>query len=123
MQFIAAKAGQLIVILGKMEETCEAIAAFWTEEAENYAAQGAKMATNQATMVKQMKGVVVKNNVKFWKEAKERMDRYASAMNVINNSFNFVTDARPAEAQVFGLESLKLTLHIPSTIDVKAITG
>ena len=123
MQFIAAKAGQLIVILGKMEETCEAIAAFWTEEAENYAAQGAKMATNQATMVKQMKGVVVKNNVKFWKEAKERMDRYASAMNVINNSFNFVTDARPAEAQVFVLESLELTLHIPSTIDVKAITG
>ena len=123
MQFIAAKAGQLIVILGKMEETCEAIAAFWTEEAENYAAQGAKMATNQVTMVKHMKGVVVKNNVKFWKEAKERMDRYASAMNVINNSFNFVTDARPAEAQVFVLESLELTLHIPSTIDVKAITG
>ena len=120
-QFIASKAMTLVQVLGKLEETCEGIAAFWTMEAENYDSQGAKMATNQVKMVKSMKGAVVKNNIKFWTEAKERMDKYATAMSVINNSFNFVTDAKPPKGKSFGLPNLELTLSVPASVDLKAI--
>ena len=122
LQFVASKAATLVNVLGKLEETCEAVAAFWMMEADNYDSQGAKMATNQAKMITHMKGVVVKNNIAFWTEAKERMERYVAAMTVINNCFNFVTDAKPPMAQSFGLPNIELTLHVPSTINVtKAI--
>ena len=120
-QFIATKAKTLVEVLGKLEETCEAIAAFWTMEAENYDSQGAKMAKNQVTMVKHMKSVVVKNNIKFWSEAKGRMDKYATAMSVINNSFNFVTDAKRPRGQPVKLPNLDLTLSIPNGVNLKAI--
>ena len=72
-------------------------------------------------MLKTMKGVVVKNNIKFWTEAKDRMERYVTAMSVINNCFNFVTNAKPPTAQSVGLPNLQLTLHVPSSINVKTI--
>ena len=93
MQFVADKAGTLVKVLGKLEETCEAVAAFWSIEAEKFDSQGAKMKKNQVTMLKAMKGVVVKNNLSFWKKAKDEMDRYVTAMSVVNNCFNFLTDA------------------------------
>ena len=108
-------------VLGKLEATCEVIATFWTIEAENYDSQGAKMATNHVKMVKTMKGVVVKNNIKFWSEAKERMEKYIASMSVINNCFNFVTDARPPKGQSFGLPNLELTLSVPASVKLGAI--
>ena len=108
-------------VLGKLEETSEAIATFWTMEAENYDSQGAKMATNHVKMVKSMKGVVVKNNIKFWTEAKKQMEKYITSMAAINNCFNFVTDAKPPRGQEFVLPELDLELSIPSSINLKAI--
>ena len=95
------------------------MAAFWIKEADNYDSQGGKMATNQTGMIESMKGVVVKDNIAFWTEAKDRMERYVAAMTVINNCFNFVTNAKPPTAKSFGLPNLDLTLHVPSSIDIK----
>lgn len=116
VQFVASRAATLIAVLVKLEEACEAVAAFWTIEADNYDSQGAKMLTNQTRMPS---GPVAKNNLTFWKEAKQRMDRYAIAMGVINNSFNFGTDEKPFPRQVFDLPSLQFTLHVPSYIDIQ----
>lgn len=124
MQFVASKAGTLVKVLGKLEETCEAIAAFWTMEADKFDSQGAKMKTNQVKMLKHMKGAVVKNNIAFWTKAKDEMDRYVTAMSVVNNCFNFVTDAKPPAAKSINFANLELDLHIPATIDVsKALTA
>ena len=91
-------------------------------EALNYDSQGVKMAGNQDTMIKVgLKGAIVKDNIKFWKEAKERMDEYATAMSVINNCFNFVTEAKPPRGKPFGLPNLDLTLSILDSVDLKAI--
>lgn len=92
------------------------MAAFWTMEADNYDSQGAKMQTNQTKMPS---GPVAKNNLTFWKAAKDRMDRYAIAMSVINNSFNFVTEAKPLPTKTFALPNLEFTLHVPNNIDIQ----
>lgn len=124
LQIIASKASELVEVLTNLETISEAIAAFWTDEANKFDAQGAKMGTTHAVMVKKtLKGRVVKDNIAMWTKAKDELDRYATAMSVINNRFNFVTKAKPPTAQSFGLPNLDLILHIPSSIDVKAITA
>ena len=123
MQFVASKAAKLVNVLGKLEETCEAIAAFWTMEADKFDAQGAKMKTNHAVMIKGMKGKVCKDNIAYWNKTKDELDRYATAMSVINNCFNFVTDAKPPTAQSIKFANLDLDLHLPPAIDVKEITA
>ena len=110
-------------VLGKLEETCEAVAAFWLMEAEAFDSQGGKMRVNQVAMLKGMKRVVVKDNLPFWKKAKDEMDRYITAMSVVNNCFNFLTDATPQAAQSIKFADLELDLHLPAAIDVKAITA
>ena len=109
--------------LKNLESISEAIATFWTIEADNFAAQGAKMKTTQIVMIASMKGTVVKNNITFWTKAKEELDRYAIAMSAINNSFNFKTEAKPPTAQPLDFAKLDLTLHLPSTVDIKAIAA
>ena len=113
-------------VLGKLEETCEAVAAFWTMEADRFASQGAKMKTGQATMLKSksktMRSKAIENNIQFWTKAKDEMDRYVTAMSVINNSFNFQTEAKPPRAQSFGFKELEFSLSLPASINVKAIT-
>lgn len=101
-----------------MEEVCELIAAFWTMEAEKFDSQGAKMKTSQSSMIKfkSMRANVIKKNLKFWKEAKEDMDRYVTAMSVINNSFNFVTDATPPTSKSVRFEAIDLTLTLPRSV-------
>ena len=123
MQFVASKAADLVRVLGKLEETCEAIAAFWTMEADKFDSQGAKMKTSQVKMLKGMKGAVCKNNIAFWSKTKDEMDRYVTAMSVINNCFNFVTNAKPPTAQSKKFANLDLELHLPASVNVKAITG
>ena len=122
IQFVASKAATLVKVLGKLEETCEVIAAFWTMQAENFDSQGAKMKTSQVVMLKTMKGVVIKNNLTFWTKAKADMDRYATAMSVINNSFNFVTEARRPNGEYLTLPAIDLTINLPPGVDTKAIT-
>lgn len=74
------------------------------------------MATNQTKLPS---GLVAKDNLTFWKAAKDRMDRYAIAMSVINNSFNFVTDAKPLPTKSFELPNLEFTLQVPDHIDIQ----
>ena len=103
----------LVKVLGKLEETCEFIGAFWTIQADDFDSKGAEMAINQVKMIKIMKEVVIKKSITFWTKAKEDMDHYCTAMSVINNCFNFVTEAKPPAAQSFNLPNLELTLHVP----------
>ena len=79
------------------------------------------MATNHVKVVKTMMGVVIKNNIKFWSKAKERMEKYIASMSDINNCFNFVTDARPPMGQSFDLPNLELTLSVPASVNLRAI--
>jgi len=114
-------------VLGKLEETCDLIAAFWTMEADKFDSQAGKMGTTQAKQItlkaKVMRDKVVKNNLEFWTKAKEDMDRYATAMSVINNSFNFETRARPSVGQSFTFKELEFTLRLPAHIDTKRIAA
>ena len=127
LQFVAKKAVTLLEVLGKLEETCDLIASFWTMEADKFDAQAGKMGTAQAKQIvmksKVMRDKVVKDNLQFWTKAKEEMDRYAIAMSVINNSFNFQTEAKPSVGQSFKFKELEFTLRLPAHIDTKAITA
>ena len=80
------------------------------------------MKTNQKTMIKFLTDKVAKDNIKFWTEAKNDLVLYADAVTVIGNCFNFVTSAKPPSSMNFTVRHLDFTLHIPTTIDVKAIT-
>ena len=120
-QFIAGKAAELVQVLSRLESTCEAIAAFWTVEAENFESQGSKMAKNQTKMVESLKEIVVGDNIAFWTKAKDEMDRYVIAMSAVNNCFNFVTEAKPPKAQSVELTGLGITLKVPKGVDVDAI--
>ena len=123
LQFVASKAANLVRVLGKLEETCEAITAFWVMEADKFDSQGAKMKTGQAAMIKAgMKSKVYKDNISVWTKAKDELDRYATAMSVVNNSFNFVTNAKPPTGQSIKFANLDLELHLPAAVDVKVIT-
>lgn len=123
MQVVAEKAATLVKVLGKLEETCEAVAAFWTMEADKFDSQGAKMKNSQVAMLKGMKGMVVKDNISFWKKAKEEMDCYVTAMSVINNCFNFTTAAKPPAGRAIKFANLDLEFHVPTDINIKKITG
>ena len=124
MQFVAGKATKLINVLLKLEETCEAIAVFWRIEADKFDSQGAKMKTNHAVMIKVMKGKVCKDNITFWTETKDELDRYITAMSAVNAYFNFAhtANAKPSTYQTIKFANLALELHLPTTVDVKAIT-
>ena len=110
-------------VLGKMEETCEIVAAFWTKEKEQYSSHGNKMAKKDTLLLKGMKNAVVKKNIEVWSNAKVRMDHYADAMSVISNKFNFASRAKPTLVHKFTLKSLELILHVPKHLNVKAITN
>ena len=120
-QFIAGKAAELVQVLSRLESTCEAIAAFWTVEAENFESQGSKMAKNQKLMIASLKDVIVGDNIKFWTKAKEEMDRYVIAMSEVNNCFNFVTEAKRPKTQPIELPGLGISLRVPKSVDVKAL--
>ena len=92
-------------------------------EADKFDSQGAKMKTSHAVMIKGMKGKVCKDNIAFWSKTKDELDRYVTAMSVINNCFNFVTNAQPPAAQSIKFANLDLDLHLPAFVDVKAITA
>ena len=82
------------------------------------------MKINQVVMIKGMKGKVCKDNITFWTETKDELDRYITAMGATNSYFNF---ARTANAKLSTYQSIKfanldLKLHLPATVDVKAIT-
>lgn len=117
LQVVASKAAELLEVLTNLETICEAIAAFWSIQADDFDAQGSKMRTSPAPMVKMMKSKYVKD----WTKAKDELDRYATAMSVIGSRFNFVTKAKPPPAQSFGLPNLDLILHLPASVDIKAI--
>ena len=66
---------------------------------------------------------MVKNNIAFWKTAKDKIDRYVTAMSIINNCFNFVTKAKPPAAKLIKFANLDMEFHVPAAIDIKAITS
>lgn len=115
MQFIARKAGTLVEVLKNLEQICELVAAFWNTEAERFDSQGAKMRTVPVSVLKGMK------NIDLWTKAKDEMDRYVTAMGVINNCFNFTTDARPQDVQSIRFPTLELEFSIPAGINIKEI--
>ena len=107
-------------MLDKLDKTCEAVAAFWTNQAENFDSQGSKM---KPVMLRTMKDAVVKKSIPFWTEAKEEMDRYANTISVVDRCFNFVTNAKQSSTKSIELPTLQLTLYIPSNISTRRITG
>lgn len=44
-------------------------------------------------------------------------------MSIINNCFNFVTEAKPPAAKPIKFANLDMEFHVPAAIDIKAITG
>jgi hypothetical protein len=115
-KFIAIKAGMLIQVIEKMEETCEAVAAFWTVEAQNYNSQVEAMKINTAEVRQTMKGAVIDKNIKAWIEQKRFMEQFVADMSVICNSYNFETTAKRPKTQSITFVNLDLTLRVPSTI-------
>ena len=108
-------------VLSKLETTCEAVATFWTVEAENFASQCSKMAINQTEMIGSLPEVVVGDNIAFWTKAKDDMDRYVIAMSQVNNCFNFVTEAKRPPTQSVELTGLGISLRVPRSIDVEVL--
>ena len=80
------------------------------------------MKTNDAIMVQCLEEEVAESNIAVWMEAKNDLTLYGDAVTVIGNCFNFVTDAKPPCSITFTVRNLDFALHIPNTIDVKAIT-
>lgn len=118
MQLISGKAERLVGILSDLEKTCDAIATFWTCQADNFDSQGAKMATNQAVMIKWMKSDTAKKNIAFWTKAKEELDTYSTMASI---ELDFVSKARLQQTNVYGLPTLALNLRIPANIDTRRI--
>ena len=115
--FITQEIGDHIVILvgmlDNLEKTCEAVAGFWTNQAENFDSQGAKM---NPLLLRAMKDVTVKKSISFWTEAKGEMDRYVQTISVVDGCFNFVTSTKQSSIRSIKLPTLELTLQIPSNI-------
>ena len=100
-------------MLDNLEKTCEAVAGFWTNQAENFDSQGAKM---NPLLLRAMKDVTVKKSISFWTEAKGEMDHYAQTISVVDRCFNFVTSKKQSSIRSIKLPTLELTLQIPSNI-------
>ena len=113
VQHIGTCVATLVSMLDKLDKTCEAVAAFWTN-------QGSKM---KPVILRTMKDAVVKKSIPFWTEAKEEMDRYANTISVVDRCFNFVTNAKQSSTKSIELPTLQLTLYIPSNISTGRITG
>ena len=120
VQHIGTCVATLVSMLDKLDKTCEAVAAFWTNQAENFDSQGSKM---KPVMLRTMKDAVVKKSIPFWTKAKEEMDRYANTISVVDRCFNFVTNAKQSSTKSIELPTLQLTLYIPSNISTRRITG
>ena len=118
---MAEKAEEIFNVLEKMESTCNCIAAFWTLQAENFSTQGTKIALNQKLLVQAAKELVMRDNIEFWKKAKDHMKDYATTMVAITNSFNFSATAIPLETQKCSLVNLQLTLNVPSSVNTQEI--
>ena len=92
-------ADKLLDEFDKLDGICEAVAAFWTIEANRFDSQGAKLKTGQATQLKSqsktLREKAIENNVQFWTKARDDVKHYAAAMSAINDSFNFQTEVKP----------------------------
>ena len=113
MQKIGDYVVTLVDMLDNIEKTCEAVAGFWTNQAENFDSQGAKM---NPLLLTSLKHVIVKKSISFWTEAKGEIDRYAQTISVVDRCFNFVTSTKQGSTRSIELTTLELTLHIPSNI-------
>lgn len=118
MQFIANKAKDLVGYLKNLEKVSELVAAFWSSKADDFESKAGEMSENQVHTIDVMKEAVSQDGIEFWTKAKDEMDRYASAMSVINNSFNFLTEAKPDKEKPFHMSHLNLTLSVPSFVDI-----
>ena len=121
MQFIANKAEDVVGYLENLEEVSELIAAFWSSKADDFGSKAEDMAVNQVELIDQIGEAVADESYKFWSKAQREVTRYISAMTEINNSFNFLTEVKPDKEQSFRMKHLKLTLSVPSFVDL-AIT-
>ena len=61
---------------------------------------------------------VAELNKEFWTKAREDMDRYVQAMSVVNNCYNFETDAKGPEVKMVTYDKLDFVLHVPKSVDI-----
>ena len=99
-----------------LETTCEAIGTFWIVEAGKFSSQGANLSTNQQFMKTEK---VAELNKEFWTKAKEDIDRYVQAMSVINNCYNFETDANGPELKMVTYDKLDFVLYVPTSVNTE----
>ena len=88
------------------------MATCWTIEADDFDDQVSKIGQSVATKRQ------AKDRIESWTKAKQALDRYASAVSMINNRFNFATEARPSSVQQFHFTTLDLVLKVPTSVHV-----
>ena len=111
----------LIRFLHKVEEACEIIVSFWTIESDKFLNLNETMKTNHAKTMEFLTSAMVEENIEFWTKAKEDLDLYANAMNVIAKCCKFTTSATPPKGEPFRCVNLDFELSIPS--DMKDVAS
>jgi hypothetical protein len=115
-ELISSKAATLVDVLVKLDLVCTGIAAFWTKQAISFNSQGAKMKTNQALAIQMLKKPTAKGNIRSWTEMKGLIDRYATVMTTIANSFDVETRAELPPSKVVLFANLSIVLNIPLSV-------
>ena len=112
---------KLMGVLTNMASMNDAMATFWTIQADNFCAQAGKMKVSQPLMIRTMKSMVGDDNIAVWTTAKDELERYAVVMSMISNCFNYTTEAKPSPREPLSLPNLDLTLHVPSGVIVRVL--
>ena len=114
------KAEELLQALSSLDKACEAAAAFWTVQADTFEAQGSKMRSGQAAMIKSksqiLRGKAIENNVEFWSKAKSDVEQYVTVISKFNNSINVRAATQPSPTRAIHFSEIGLTLSLPASI-------
>ena len=70
-------------------------------------------------MITLMKTVIVPKNVKFWKEVKQEIDRYAAVISIVDQHFQVKGKIEQGSLKCITFHETSLSLNVPTTVDTR----
>ena len=111
MQAMADQVGTLITYLHKIEQMCEAIAAFWQVESDKFASFCPMVESVSDFIELGLTEETVTDQLEWLKERKGELEKYHKVMSAVNAAYNFPTSLTPTKFPSIELPSLHVTLQ------------
>ena len=111
MQAMADQVATLITHLHKIEQMCEAIAAFWQAESDKFASFCPLVESVSDFIEIGLNDEIVTDQLQWLKERKGELEKYHEVISAVNAAYNFPTLLTPTKFPSIELPNLQVTLQ------------